>query len=50
MISCYSSSELFAQSEFGKGRIEFVLAVDLMHWRFEDRPMGWSGDLYRFVE
>ena len=28
----------------------FLLAEDTIHWRFEDRPMGWSGDSYRFVQ
>jgi len=31
-------------------RSGFVFAVEPIHWRFEDRPMGWFGDSYRFVQ
>ena len=31
-------------------RFGFVFAEDPIHRRFEDRPMGWLGDPYRFIQ
>jgi len=31
-------------------RFGLELVMDPMHWRFENRPMGWSVDQYRFVQ
>jgi len=38
------------RSELGNGRFELVPVVDPIHRRFEDWPMGWLGDLYRFMQ
>ena len=32
------------------GRLNFVFVVDLIHWRFKDRPIRWSRGSYRFVQ
>ena len=31
-------------------RSGFIFTVDPIHRRFKDRPMGWFGDSYRFVQ
>ena len=31
-------------------RLKFVFVNDPIHWRFEDQPIGWYGDSYRFVQ
>jgi len=31
-------------------RFRVVLVMDPIHWRFEDRPMGWFKDLYQFMQ
>jgi len=49
IVMCYSISNSFVRSELGNGRF-IVPVIDSIAWRFEDRPMGWSGDPYRFVQ
>jgi len=43
-------TDSFVRSELSYGRYGFVLVVNPIHRRFEDRSMGWSGDPYRFVQ
>ena len=38
------------QSEHGNGRFGVVLVMDLIHRRFRNWPIGWSGDSYRFAQ
>jgi len=50
VIACCSDLDSFVRSELGNRRSRLRVRCDPMHWRFEDRSMGWSGDPYRFVQ
>jgi len=50
MVACCSDSDSLMRSELDNERFRFVLVVDPIHWRFEDRPIEWSGDSYQFVQ
>ena len=53
-VACYSVSDPFGeirtQLQETRTRSRFVLVVDPIHRRFENRSMGWSVDQYRFVQ
>ena len=40
VIACYNISDSFMRSKLDNGSFGFVFVVDLIHCRFEDRPMG----------
>ena len=48
-VACCSVSNSPVRSELGNRRFEFIPVVDPIDWKFEDRLMGWFGDLYWFV-
>ena len=49
MVASYSDPNPFDEIRTRYGRFGVVLVMDPIHWRFEDRPMGWAGDSYQFV-
>jgi len=53
LVICYSDADLFVHSELGnraQTQFGFMFVMDPIHWRFENQPMGWSRDSYRFVQ
>ena len=48
-FACCSVSDSFVQFELSNKRFGVVPVMDPILWRFEDRPMRWSRDQYRFV-
>ena len=54
LVACYSVldpfGEIRTQLQETRTRSRFVLVVDSIQWRCEDRPMGWFIDPYRFVQ
>ena len=44
-----ANTDSFMQSELKNKRFRIVFVVDPIHWQFEDRPMRWSGDPFRFM-
>ena len=48
--ACYSDFGLFGKIQTGCMRFGLVAIMDPMHWRLEDRSMGWSGDPYQFAQ
>ena len=49
-VACFSDSDPFCEIRTRCWRFRFVLVMDQIHRRFEDRSMGWSVDQYRFVQ
>ena len=43
-------TDSFVQSEIGNRRFILVPVMHLIHGWFEDRPMRWSRDPYRFIQ
>jgi len=50
LVVWHSVSDLFGKIRTRCKRFRFVLVMDSMGWRSEDRPMRWSRDSYRFVQ
>ena len=54
LVAYYSVLDSFGdirtQLQETRTRSRFVLVVDPIQWRFEDRPMGWFIDPYRFLQ
>jgi len=50
MIAWYSDTDPFSEIETRCRRFIIVFVINLIHWRFEDLPMRWSGDPYRFMQ
>ena len=54
VVMCDSDPDPFRRFELSNGRprtwFRFVPIMYPIHRQFEDRPMGWSGDLYQFVQ
>ena len=49
-VACCSVSDPFGEIRTHCRRFRFVPVMDLLEWRFKDRPMGWSEDAYWFVQ
>jgi len=50
LVACYSVTDSLVRFKLGNRRFGFVLVIDPIHSRFEDRPMRWFGGSYRFVQ
>ena len=50
LVACYSVSDLLGRSKYSNRRVEIVLVMDLIYWRFKDRSTRWSVDQYLFVQ
>jgi len=50
LVAYCSDSDSLVRSELGNGRFRFVPVMDPIQMRFENWPIGWFGDLYRFVQ
>ena len=49
-VTCCIILDSLVRFELGSGRIEFAFVVDPIHGWFKDRSIGWSVDLYRFMQ
>jgi len=49
-VACCSDSDLLVRYELGNRSFGFMFVVHSIHWRFEDRSMGWSEDPYRLMQ